>query len=205
MSSRRAMTLGVPSIVLSGVAAGVLFATVAQNGSATGRVLPAPGVVSRFGIFARPPAAGTLPVDAGPQAAAAPLARAIATGDPEIAQWATLNGKQACVVVDGSAPGAEGGPTACGDIEAATNASELLTIAASATDEPNQRPGQAQIIAGLAPDGVDTVTITLANATEHTVAVVDNGFHLITGGNDPVSLEWTDASGAKHIQRLKGG
>ncbi|MCW3018733.1 MAG: hypothetical protein JWN10_1041, partial [Solirubrobacterales bacterium] len=33
----------------------------------------------------------------------------------------------------------------------------------------------------------------------------DNGFHLLTGGNDPVSLEWTDTSGAKHIQRLKGG
>jgi hypothetical protein len=198
------MTLVVSLIVLAG-AAGVLFAALAQNGSATGRIAVAPGVVSRFGIFARPPAAGTLPADAGPQAAAAPVARAIATGSPEIAQWATLSGKQACVVVDGSAPGAEGGPTACGDIEAATNASELLTIAASATNEPNQRPGQAQIIAGLAPDGVNTVTITLANATEHTVAVVDNGFHLLTGGNDPVSLEWTDTSGAKHMQRLKGG
>jgi hypothetical protein len=162
-------------------------------------------VLAKFGIFERSSsAADILPADAGPEAAAAPLSRGIDAGTGGLSQWATLNGKQACVVIDGSAPGAQGGPSACSNLEAASDASELLTIAASSSEKPNTRAGEAQIVAGLAPNGVNTVNITLANGAKHTVPVVQNGFHLLTGGSNPVSYEWTDGSGTKHVQNMKG-
>jgi hypothetical protein len=204
LSTRKATRVFLAALLLV-VAVGVLLTVSAHSGSAAGPAAPSTQVLAKFGIFDRSSSAvDTLPADAGPEAAAAPLSRGIATRTGGLSQWATLNGKQACVVIDGSAPAAQGGPSACANLEAASDASELLTIAASASEKPNTRAGEAQIVAGLAPNGVDAVNITLANGAEHTVPVVENGFHLLTGGSNPVSYEWTDGSGAKHVQNMKG-
>lgn len=205
LSTRKTTRVFVAALLILTAAVGVVLAERAHVGSAAGAPTPSPQVLSQFAIFGRSPSTSdALPADAGPEAAAASLTKSIATGTGTLSQWATLDGKQACVVINGQDPGAQGAPSACANLEAPKDESELLTIAASESNTPNTRAGEAQIVAGLAPDGIDAVTITLATGAKHTVPVLQNGFHLLTGGSNPVSYEWTAASGAKHVQNMEG-
>lgn len=204
LSLSKAWRLLIPALLIGAVAVTIALAQ-SGHSSAAGPAAPSSQVLSQFSVWnSASSAADTLPADAGPEPATASLTRSIATGSSDLSQWATLNGTQGCVVIEGTAPGAQGAPSACANLETATAANELLTIAAGASNQPYARRLPETIVAGLAPNGVDSVTITLANGASHTVPVADNGFHLLTGGSDPVAYEWTSANGAKHVQNLKG-
>jgi hypothetical protein len=204
LSLPKAGRLLIAGLLMAAAAVAIILAE-SGHSSAAGPATPVSQVLSQFSVFdGASSAADALPADAGPEPAAAPLTRSIATGSADLSQWATLNGNQGCVVIEGTAPGAQGTPASCTDLESATAANELLTIAAASSTQPYARKLPETIVAGLAPNGVNSVSITLANGASHTVPVVDNGFHLLTGGSDPVAYEWASADGAKHVQNLKG-
>jgi hypothetical protein len=200
LSFPRAWRVLIPAALVAAATVGVVLAVGAHSSTAAGPAAPSATVVKQFAIFNRASVASdALPAEAGPSPAAASVVRRVATGTSSLSQWATLSGNQACVVIDGTAPGAHGAPAACGTLEPAHEESELLTIVAGESG-----PDAPTVLAGLIEDGVTDVTITLANGTTHTVPVVENGFHLLTGGSEPTAYSWTSASGAKYTQNLKG-
>jgi hypothetical protein len=203
-STRLRRPLVLSLAVAAAAVAVVLLQGTHSDSAAAGPAVPSQQVLGQFAIFTSSSSAvDKLPSEAGPTPAAASVVRSIATNSSAISQWATLNGKEACVVIDGT-DGAQGAPSSCADLEAPADESELLTIAASSSDVPNTRAGAATIVAGLAPNGVSAVTINLANGTAHTAPVVDNGFHLLTGGSEPTGYVWTTGAGVKHVQNMKG-
>jgi hypothetical protein len=162
-----------------------------------------PHLAGQFAIFSRAPTqADALPRDSG---VLAQVTRKVATADPYLGQWVTLSGTQACVVVEGTQPGAEGAPSACADLSLPENVGELLLLgAASGRAGSGAARGAPSILAGLAPDDVHNVTVSYSDGKAMSVAVLDNGFHVLTQGQEPVSLSWTTTSGVHHVQNLKG-
>lgn len=59
------------------------------------------------------------------------------------------------------------------------------------------RTGTDAEIYGLMPDGVDTVTVTLADGSDATLPVVENAY-MAQFDQPTVSLSWTDADGVEH-------
>jgi hypothetical protein len=131
--------------------------------------------------------------------------------DPSPAWLATTSSGQLCVVV-----GASGG-SGCVAESALASGTQLLIVGESVGATPSEPLTQAQIqaeneagppppqvIAGVAPNGVSTVSVTYSNGTSTTAPVKDNGFEISPGGRSPVAFSWTDAAGTQHSQTSGG-
>ena len=196
LSSR---TLGRAGVGLALLACAVVLALIAsdQSGSATGQ--PSATLLSEYSVLSAPAApTDALPTNAGVSAADA---RSVSTGDPTFKEWATATGDELCAVVGGATLVATGAPSTCNSAARLRGSHELLVFGAgaSAAGGTSTSPGP-EVIAGLAPNGVTSVTIELANGTSQTVPVVDNGFHLMNPGARPQGFTWKSASGVNYIQ-----
>jgi len=66
------------------------------------------------------------------------------------------------------------------------------------------RTGEDAELYGLMPDGVDTVTVTLADDSEATVPVLDNAY-MAQFDQPTESISWTDADGVEHTTPAGAG
>lgn len=123
----------------------------------------------------------------------------MSTGDPTLKEWATATGEELCAVIDGTTLVATGAPSSCNSAARLRDSHELLVFGASASAAGSTHTSP-EVIAGLAPNGVTSVTIGLANGTSQTVPVVDNGFHLMNPGAKPQRFTWKSASGVNYSQ-----
>jgi len=173
-----------------------------QKRASSSQAVASSNVVSRFSVFARPVAPGdALPKHAG---VVAPITRGVPTNDASLQQWLTLNGNEACVVIEGK-DGAEGAPSACADMEQPGSADELLMLGASSgAAGSGAARGAPSVLAGIAPNGVSAVTVTYVDGDAVSLAVADNAFHTFTRGRAPAILTWTTAGGARHSQNVRG-
>jgi hypothetical protein len=115
-------------------------------------------------------------------------------------EWATLDGEQLCVVVRSSNP-SDGLPATnrscagASELEARHQLLLQLSVVGSTSSTP-PAPGTANLITGLAPDGVASVTLLFADGTEQSVPVKENGF--IDRLDSPKSLQhltWLSPAG----------
>jgi hypothetical protein len=163
--------------------------------------LPA-SVTNQFGILA----SAATPSDALPSEAgfAATTSRRIATGKSSLNEWIATKADQLCVLANGAAadePDVSTASFACGPPEA-NYTQELLVLSKSAYQVPaGQQPGGPDVLIGLAPNETQTVTITYADHTTETVAVMDNGWHAAAAGRKPAELSWTTSSGT-HVEDM---
>ncbi len=165
-----------------------------------------------YGIFSRPTAPGDTPptdLTEGSQ-----QTRQIATGDASLRQWAVVSGDTLCVQVAAPEGGETVEPRACNSAETLAASQELLVLgiggaAASPPSLSSQKESivkadsapAPRLLVGLAPDGVEEVSVSFADGTTETAPVKANGFHLSTGGRIPTALTWTTAAG-DHSQEL---
>jgi hypothetical protein len=152
--------------------------------------------VSHFSVFAEPAsAADALPSGS---AYAGGTSRRIAGSMQHFSAWGVLKGGQLCVTVDARSGPASGGPAACNSISRLTRPGQILVLGASAGT------GAApQVLAGLTPDGVSSVTVSYEDGSTAAVPVKDNGFAVVTGGRTPRSLRWDN--GCRDYLRRAGG
>lgn len=137
--------------------------------------------ISDFSVFARPAAAR----DALPAGSAytGGISRRIAGSAQPFSAWGVLRGGQLCVTVDAASGPAAGGPAACNSVGRLTQPGQTLILGAGTGH------GRApQILAGLIPDGVVSVTVSYENGSRAAVPVRNNGFAMATGGQMPRSL-----------------
>jgi hypothetical protein len=196
LSSRTRGWAGVGLALLAGAVVWTLVAC-DQSGSATGR--PSATLLSEYSVLGGPAASSdALPRNAGVSAADA---RAVSTGESTLKEWATATGDELCAVVGGSTLLAEGAPSTCNSAAHLRDNHELLVLGAGASNAAEAGTAtEPEVIAGLAPNGVTSVTIELANGTSQTVPVVDNGFHLMNPGARPQRFSWKSASGVNYNQ-----
>ncbi len=142
---------------------------------------PAPAqAAAEFSVFAEPAAAGdALPADSAYTGGG--TARRIAGSTRPFSAWGVLRGSQLCVTVDARSGPAAGGPAACSS--PAHQPGQLLVLAAGTGTGTT-----TQILAGLIPDGVFSVTVSYTNGSTAVPPVTGNGFALNTGGWIPRSL-----------------
>jgi hypothetical protein len=187
-------------------AAGVAVLAVSANTSAKASgPTPSPAVMSHYSVFARAatnsdplPAASLV---AEPQAAeeSTITRRLTQSGATDTTEWATLNGEQICVIArstpsDGL-PDTNRACVAAAELEAQHQLLLQLSLVGSTSSTPPEA-GLANVISGLAPDGVTTVTLDFADGTEETVPVTENGF--IDRLSSPKMLQhltWTSPAG----------
>lgn len=183
---------------------GVLFLVSASSPPAHAGTEATPtALLSRYSVFNQPAVAA----DALPTAATERLgfvsARRQPSGYTDVSHWATVRGDEVCVVVATAAgfeaPYIDG---ACNDAEYLETHHELLTERAylgnSATPPA---PGAANLIAGLAPDGVTDVSLSFADGSSAEVPVVDNGFvYRPSDGKVVAHVSWRTAAGATFEQ-----
>jgi hypothetical protein len=76
-------------------------------------------------------------------------------------------------------------------------------LTASAQGSASADAGQVDVVVGLAPDGVNAVTVNLDGAPSVQVPVVDNGFQLQTSNLVAItSLSWENADGVAETQEV---
>jgi hypothetical protein len=190
------------TVTLATLISGALLLMSGKNANSN-QIGASPDIAGQFAIFSRAPTqADALPRDSG---VLAQVTRRVSTGDPLLEQWVTISGTQACVVVEGTEPGAEGAPSACADLSQPENVGGVLMFgAASGPAGSGAARGAPSILAGLAPDDIHNITVGYSDGKAISVAVLDNGFHVLTHGQEPISLTWTTTGGANHVQNLKG-
>jgi hypothetical protein len=130
---------------------------------------------TRFPVFAQPAAKG----DALPSSSAysGGISRRIAGSTQPFSTWAVLRGNQLCITVNARSGPAAGGPAACNSVSRLTQPGQFLVLTASTGNGTTP-----QIIAGLVPGGISSVTISYTNGSTAAVPVNDNGFAVDTGG-----------------------
>jgi hypothetical protein len=162
-------------------------------------------MAKQFAALQRAPtAADALPTNA---TIAGPARRVDVSGEP---QWLLVKGNEVCVLLQGSPSSlTSGGPNSCIETEKLKADGGVLvfefgsyppTLPLTATPPPPRAP---QIIAGVAEDGITSVTITFVNGAVVNAPVVDNGFQVATAERMPAEYRWTSADGAAHSE--KGG
>lgn len=176
-----------------------VYAQLKPDGSGQPTAIPA-ATKAAFGVFRRSQTAsdrlvGDAPDRIARQGGNADLARLVIAGDRSRADAADYyavpsRGGQVCFV-DGTASGG------CTTIE------EGRVNGTFGSNECVMQDGTAFItFHGLAPDGVDKVTLVSPNGDEQDVAVSDNGWyaqaHQFPAASRPQDLRWTDASGKTH-------
>lgn len=121
-----------------------------------------------FKVFDKPArAADSLPKGS---AYADGVSRRIGNEARTFSAWAVVTADQVCVTVNASSGAASGGPAACNTTAELSKPDQLLTLQAQSSDSTYQA------IAGIAPQGVSSVTIYFSDGSSTLVPVVNNGF-----------------------------
>ena len=200
--SRRRIAACLAGLLLA--AAVAFLASRTDNGAnAAGRIPPSASVLSHYSVFSRAAGASdALPaaslIRARP-AAEGTLTRRVSQSASD-GEWATLDGEQLCVIARSSNP-SDGLPVTnrscagAGELEAQHQLLLQLSVVGSTSSTP-PAPGTANLITGLAPDGVASVTLVSADGTEQSVPVRENGFmdHLDSPKNFQ-HLTWMSPAG----------
>lgn len=150
-------------------------------------------VAGTFGVFSHP----ARPGDSLPAQSAYKIgtARQIGASSGPVSAWAVVTGEQICVTVNASTGAAAGGPAACNTPSELAQPNQLLATDAASSGSNDQ------VIAGLVPDGVTTVTISFQGGSSVPVAVSNNGFTYSTpSGRALRGFSWT-ASGMAYAEK----
>jgi hypothetical protein len=133
---------------------------------------------ARFPVFAQAAQpSDTLPANSAYTGGTA--RRITARGQPFTA-WAVLRGAQLCVTLNAPTGPAAGGPAACNSIARLSQPGQYLILTAATT------PAAPQIIAGLIPRSISSVTLTTTSGQTTVIPVTRNGFAAaIPGGQAP--------------------
>lgn len=173
--------------------------TADTRGSVAAEDAAAPAEVSaEFGVFGHPAAmADALPTSS---AYAGHAARRIARSEGTAAAWALIDGTQVCVTISGTGAAASG-PAACTSEATLSKPGQLLVLGpgslpVSGPPTPAVGPRVPQLLVGLAPNGVSTVTVDSVDGNTATVPVVDNGFEISTDGVALGELKWSESGTA---------
>jgi hypothetical protein len=195
--------------VAAAVAAAGLLAFAPGSSVAASVATPTTG----YAVFSRPATAADVIPASNPLAAAiasqVPEAtvRALQTAQAGITTWALAGNGQICVAGQTNASGLPA--MACGSASTLTanpnGGPSLMSVSASmagpAAANTSNDIGYGNLVLGLAPDGIQNVTITLGDGTSARVPVIDNGFQLTTSHLVTIaSVSWTDAAGATHTK-----
>jgi hypothetical protein len=191
--------------VLLAAAGAAVLAISANTSAKASATAPSSAVMSHYAVFDRAAVASDpLPAAslvAEPQAAErSTLTRRVSqNGASDTTEWATLNGEQLCVIVrstpsDGL-PDTNRACVAAAELEAQHQLLLQLSLVGSTSSTPPEA-GLANVISGLAPDGVTNVTLHFADGTGQTVPVTENGF--VDRLDSPKMLQhltWTSPAG----------
>lgn len=169
--------------LLSAAALAFLARHAGNGASAAGGIPPSASALSHYSVFSRAAGASdALPATSLLQArpaAEGSLTRRVSQSASD-GEWATLDGEQLCVIVRSSNP-SDGLPATnrscagASELEAHHQLLLQLSVVGSTSSMP-PAPGTANLITGLAPDGVASVTMVFADGTEQSVPVRENGF-----------------------------
>ena len=114
------------------------------------------------------------------------LGRRVGATRGAIAEWLVVAQGQICVTVAAATGSAAGGPAACNSLTTLNRTDELLA-GVSGSDM-----SLSEVVFGLAPDRVSSVTIHFSDGRSAVAPVVNNGFVSQAGANQEVSgFSWT--------------
>lgn len=147
-----------------------------------------------FGVFNRT-ADATDSLPAG-SAYVGGVSRRIGNSSGPLEAWAVSSGDQVCVTVHASSGPASGGPAACNTVAELRKPDQLL-VDVSTTPASSS----LEVVAGVAPQGVSTVTIDFQDGTSATVPVVDDGFTYTTTDSETISSFSWSASGVANLEK----
>jgi hypothetical protein len=186
------------ALLVAALVAGAIFVATGAftpGGARASAVAPSAAALNGYSIFSRP-AQSLDAVSAIPQLPSGALTRRQPSPYAGISQWASVSGDEVCVFVKDAATGDTDG--ACNSAEYLASHHELLVerayVGGSATPPTDQ---QANLVAGLAPDGVTSVSVKFADGSHVSVPVEANGFvYSLGSGVKKVSgVAWTTSSG----------
>lgn len=189
---------------VAAAAGAVLLAQGGTVGSATSSSAPQGAAKAEYSVLQR----GASSQDGLPsQADSAQEARRIATGS-NVNQWITLSGTKVCVVVSGSDPVTQGVPSACGELDQMSQADGVLiggwaqSAAAAGGSGASVTPS---FWAGIAPNGVRSISVGTSDGANQTVPVAENGFHFASGGKAVRRFSWIAGDGRPHTVTVTAG
>lgn len=138
-----------------------------------------------FGVFSSPSGTGAaLPTSS---AYSGGVSRQVGSISAPFQAWAVSEGDEVCVTMDGQGPASSGGPAACNTVAELSQPDQLLVDVSGAPSTSS-----SQVVAGLAPNGVSTVTIRFQDGTSTNVPVTNNGFTYTANSSNPISgFSWT--------------
>jgi hypothetical protein len=201
------MAVALAGVAASGSLAGGTSTVIVAGAHDAQAGAPATAVMDHYAIFQRTASASdSLPASIGEEAVTARKQQANAS---DLTQWATAAGETVCVV-DRYAPSSSSNGVrpdtnqACNSVANLEAAHQLLvqtSLVGSISSAP-PTPGLANVISGLAPNGVTGITITFSDGASQEVPVVENGFsYQIVGEPQAVSdVSWTTATGQHYSQ-----
>jgi hypothetical protein len=153
-----------------------------------------------YAVFSAPAGSSeTMPANLLAQQTAGAEIRQQPTTVPGMLAWAVAGDGQLCIA-ESTSGGA--GSQACAPAATLTATGDLL-YTATAQGTASTDSDQVDLLAGLAPDGVSSVTVSFADAPTVQVPVSDNGFQLQTAQLVTItSLSWEDAHGVSETQAV---
>jgi hypothetical protein len=202
-------------LVLSGVStARSAGSAVPQEGPQQASDAATSAYLQSYGVLERAPSAqDSLPGDPGDGVVTA--SRLVSGSTDAVPEWiATTSSGQLCEITSDQAFGSSALPSAC--VSAAVLAADGELLVGGAAAYPNGLPGAAsqagdgkaaleantppEVVAGVAPDGIASVTVDFADGSKETATVHDNGFEVVAHGGMPSGFTWASADGQHHTQ-----
>lgn len=172
--------------------AGALIYLLALGGGTAHSALPAAeqATIAKVAAFQRAAGPGDSPP--GEETTVTGVVRRIGQPIPGHEVWGSVTpSDEVCVQL------AEGA-SACTQPEQFGGAPLVVGGGEAAAGNPSLRtppPGPAEL-AGIAPDGVATVTVYYAEGTSEAASVVDNGFYFKAAGRRVKQFKWTTTDGS---------
>lgn len=204
--SRLVMPTGLAAI--AGIIALVVILAAPSHGRASTQA-PSQGVLEHYAVFSRQARAGDNVLASNyrePQSATA-LTRQQPSSDQAVTQWAAVEGAEMLCVIDSfaSVTRPNGAPDTNSSCDAASymeSHHEILVQASLIGTASGTPPAQkvANLISGLVPNGVSSVTLGFSGEVTKTVPVSENGF-VYSLGSSPRKLEsvtWVQAGTTFH-------
>jgi hypothetical protein len=202
----RAITLALGAAVIA-ACAGFLAAGSTDRQAAAAATAPAAGPAAHFAVLRSPPAQDA---SAGLFAKAPSLVKgydldlssARAAGGAGREVWVASGPDTVCVLAAGAFHDGFGGSCGAADGVGDTGIWSTGHPAPSQTAD-GQFAQHTTDVVGLLPDGIDAITITLADATTKELAVTDN----VVAATFPelvTTARFVTASGQSHVARLAG-
>lgn len=191
------------AVLLALVAVGLAAYLSEDNVAHSADIPPSPVALAQYEIFSRPATtADARPesegrIEGGP--AADGIARRMSVGDPSVALWATLSGSRVCVLKQLQGGGSESTCAPVSALDHDITTGSLLVLAAG--EENSTSPGPVVSLAGLAPNGLSSVTAHFADGSSQTIPVREDGFYVsLTKPETVLSFSWTDSAGNNQSQ-----